>query len=146
MDKPKKSFPCTHCFEKPFTTLQNLKRHITRKHKDIDLIQQETERDDVSVLSTNTTIISINYLSDNDIEEPEPQPHEPRPYEPIPSDEYLINLRNEYIKYQHLYTGIDNRIKWNANNINVNMDFHRQRHTLKMRYILFKIALLNKNI
>ena len=131
-DKPKKSFQCIHCNEKPFTTLQNLKRHISRKHQNIDNPQTTTHDDNVSVLSDNT-IISINYQSDTEeiIEIPKP--------DPIPSDEYLINLRNEYMKYQYLYTGIDNRIKWNANNTDVNMDFHLRNHTRKFTYILTDI-------
>ena len=116
------------------------KRGFGKVRENISETKQETDNDNISVLSTDTTIVSVNYQSDTEeiIEIPKP--------DPIPSDEYLINLRNEYTKYQYLYTGIDNRIKWNANNTDVNMDFHRQRHTIKMRYILFKIALLNTNI
>jgi hypothetical protein len=135
--KDKKSFQCEYCSE-VFSTKQNKNRHILRKHKDIDLTQQ-TSQDDDSILSDNTTpeeltIVSINYQSDN--EEPIPNP----------SDEYLIHLRNEYMKYEHLYRGLDNRMRWQKSNANIDMNFYLRKHNTKMKYILFKIALLNCNV
>lgn len=135
MDKPKKSFQCEYCSEKPFTTLQNKKRHQSRKHKDI---QHQDDNDNVSVLSDSTKSETnpMDYILD--------VPDSPQP-EPIPGDEYLIHLRKEYNKYEHLYTGIDNRLKWEKVNRDIDMDFYVRRHNTRMKYILFKIALLNCN-
>jgi hypothetical protein len=130
VNKPKKQFPCPHCSEKPFTTLQNLKRHITRKHPAISETIQES--DDVSVLSTDTTIISINYQSDNEPEIPQP----------LPSQEELIEIMNKYEKYQHLFPAIKRQMKWQEANCNVDMHFYLRKHTIGMRYNLYKISLL----
>jgi hypothetical protein len=133
MDKPKKSFQCPHCLEKPFTTLQNLKRHITRKHKDIFETKQEIEIDNISILSNDTTIISINYQSDNDevLEIIKP--------DSTPSREELIDIRNKYMKYQHLYEKIDKEIRWDANNANVDLSYYEKKHSRKITYILTDI-------
>jgi hypothetical protein len=140
-DKLKKQFFCEYCSE-IFTTKQNLQRHITRKHKNIE----QQQDDNISVLSTDTTIISINYQSETEhsCAERNDVPEIPKP-ESIPSDEYLINLRNEYMKYQHLYKNLDKKMKWDKNNEFIDMNFYHQKHVTKMRYILFKIALLKCN-
>ena len=147
MDKPKKTFPCEICSE-IFTTKQNLQRHQSRKHTNIS----ETIQDDnISVLSESTKSETNPMDSpiggfERSVLANDPQtgkylldvPDVPKP-EPIPSDEYLINLRNEYMKYQHLYTGIDNRIKWNENNSNVDLNYHLRKHNHKFTYILTDI-------
>jgi len=132
MDKFKKSFQCAHCNDKPFTTKQNLKRHVSRKHKDIN-----QESDDVSVLSTDTTIVSVNYQSDN-----EPEIEIP---DPLPSREELIEIMNKYEKYQHLFPAIKRQMKWQEANCNVDMHFYFKKHTIGMRYNLYKISLLKRD-
>lgn len=121
-----RKFQCVHCNEKPFTTKQNMLRHITKKHKNVF----ETEAGDMlnEYLETQMTetIVSINYQSDVD-------------EEPTPRDEYLIHLRNEYMKYQHLYTGIDNRIKWNKNNTDVDFERYKSIFWKRMSYIITDI-------
>lgn len=120
-DKPKKTFPCEICSE-IFTTLQNKKRHISRKHKDIDLTCQD---DNISVLSESTK--SETYL----LEVPDiPQP------DLIPSQEELIDIMNKYEKYQHLFPAIKRQMKWNENNSNVDMNYHLRKHNHRMTYIL----------
>lgn len=137
----KKKFQCPECGE-CFTTLQNQKRHCFRKHKEVVLetvvdsppmTVNELIDSDPLVSIILDEIVSVNYQSDNETE-------------PIPNDAYLIHLRNEYNKYKHLYTSIDNRIKWQKSNSNIDMDFYVRRHNTKMKYILFKIALLNCNV
>ena len=123
-----RKFKCEHC-EECFTTKQNLQRHISRKHKDIDLSQTTVHDDNVSVLSTDTTIVSVNYQSDNDSPEPDP----------IPSDEYLINLINEYEKYKHLFPSLHKKLNWEKNNIDVDLSYHEKKHNHKMVYILTDI-------
>jgi hypothetical protein len=148
MDKSndKKKFVCPECGE-CFTTKQNLRRHITRKHKDIVfetvvegpvMTLNETEAGGLPPTLIETDPLISIVLDDRGIE-PQPQP------EPIPSDDYLIHLRNEYNKYKHLYTSIDNRIRWEEANRNIDMGYHKQRHILKMRFILYKISLLKCN-
>lgn len=102
--------------------------------------------DNISVLSTDTTIISINYQSDN---EPEIEiPHSPigglnpQTGKPLPSREELIEIMNKYEKYQHLFPAIKRQMKWQEANRNIDMQFYIRRHNTKMKYILFKIALL----
>ena len=127
--KPKKQFPCEYCGE-IFSTKQNLQRHISRKHKDIE------QQDDVSVMSDSTKSETnpMEYLLDTpDI----PQTCQ----EPIPSREELIDIMNKYEKYQHLFPAIKREIKWDENNRNVDMEFHLRKHTRKFTYILFKINL-----
>lgn len=138
MDKPKKSFQCEYCSEKPFTTLQNKKRHQSRKHKDI-----QHQDDNVSVLSDYSTKSEETVINPTEYILDVPIITKP---EPIPNDAYLIHLRKEYNKYEHLYTGIDNRLKWEKVNRDIDMDFYVRRHNTRMKYILFKINLLNCNI
>jgi hypothetical protein len=140
MDKSsdKYKFQCPECGE-CFTTKQNLRRHITRKHKEV-VWESVVEGPPTSVneLIETNSLVSIT-LDDRGVE-PHPQ------LEPIPGDDYLLHLRNEYNKYKHLYTSIDNRIRWNQANRNIDMEFYIRRHNTKMKYILFKINLLNANI
>jgi hypothetical protein len=108
------------------------------------IVQSETELDDnISVLSTDTTIVSINYQSDTEMEIIDiPKPDSsigglsPKTGNAIPSDEYLINLRNEYMKYQHLYEKLDKKLQWDANNANVDLLYFKIKHSLKFTYIL----------
>lgn len=148
MDKinDKKKFQCPECGE-CFSTKQNLRRHITRKHKEdvwetvVDsppmTVNELIDSDPlVSIILDDRgvpDIISVNYQSETETE-------------PIPNDAYLIHLRNEYNKYNHLYRSIDNHIKWQKSNRNIDMDYYVRRHNTKMKYILFKIALLNCNV
>lgn len=156
-----RKFQCVHCEEKPFTTKQNLLRHMTRKHKNVfeteagintalggsktppqanDSPPVDSSIEGLSPQTSKTPNIDMlnEYLETQSETETEP--------EPIPNDGYLIHLRNEYNKYKHLYTSIDNRIRWEKANSNIDMDFYVRRHNTKMKYILFKIALLNCNI
>ena len=134
INKPKKQFPCSYCNEKPFTTLQNLKRHITRKHPNISETKQESDNDNISVLSTDTTIIPINYQSETE----EPKIEIPKP-EPIPGDEYLITLIREYEKYQHLFPAIKRQMKWNENNATIDLHYHLRKHNKNMVYLMVDI-------
>jgi hypothetical protein len=128
MDKIKKQFPCPYCSEKPFTTLQNLKRHITRKHSNIS---ETIENDNVSVLSDNT-IISINYQSDNDV----PDISQP---DPLPSREELIDIMNKYEKYQHLFPAIKKQMKWDEYNSKVDINLCKHTFSVNMYRILTDI-------
>lgn len=134
MDKKEiiRKFQCVHCDEKPFTTKQNLLRHITRKHKNVFETEAGVNTPNIDMLNeyletqmTDNIIESVNYQSDND--------------DPIPRDEYLIHLRNEYMKYQHLYTGLDNRMKWDKNNSNVDFERYKSIFWKRMSYILTDI-------
>jgi len=123
-DKPKKTFPCEICSE-IFTTLQNKKRHISRKHKDIDLTCQD---DNISVLSESTK--SETYL----LEVPDiPQP------DLIPSQEELIDIMNKYEKYQHLFPAIKRQMKWNENNRKVDINLCKHTFSVNMYRILTDI-------
>lgn len=136
-DKPKKPFQCPECGE-CFTTKQNLRRHITRKHKEMVLeTVVESPPMTVNELIETDPLISIVLDDRGVVSDSEP--------DLIPGDEYLIHLRNEYNKYKHLYTGIDNRLKWHQANFNIDMGFYLRRHNTKMKYILFKISLLKCN-
>lgn len=53
----------------------------------------------------------------------------------LPSDDYLINLRNEYLKYENQYPRIDKLLRWNENNKNVNLDYHYRVWCNLMSYI-----------
>lgn len=139
-DKPKKSFICPQCSEH-LTTLQNLKRHVMRKHKDV-VFETVVEGPVMTVNELIETEPLVSIILDDRGVVPELEPEQ----EPIPGDDYLIHLRNEYKKYEHLYRGIDNRIRWEKANSNIDMDFYIRRHNTKMKYILFKIALLKSNI
>lgn len=133
-----RKFQCPECGEF-FTTKQNLKRHITRKHKEV-IFETVVEGPVMTLNELIETDPLISIILDDRGVEPQTEP------EPIPGDDYLIHLRNEYKKYEHLYRGIDNRIRWEKANSNIDMDFYIRRHNTKMKYILFKIALLNSNI
>jgi hypothetical protein len=128
-DKLKKQFPCPYCSEKPFTTKQNLQRHCLRKHSNIS---ETVEDDNISVLSTDTTIISINYQSDNDV----PEIQKP---EPIPPREELIDIMNKYEKYQHLFPAIKRQIKWDEYNSKVDINYHRSKWDKNMVYLMVDI-------
>lgn len=155
MDKSisNRKFQCPHCEEKPFTTKANMLRHITRKHKDVF----ETEAGINTALwgSETPKQANDNPPIDSSIEGLSPQTSktpnidmldeyletvpsciEP---EPLPTDEYLIYLRNEYKKYEYLYRGLDNRIKWNENNSNVDIERHKTIFWNRMSYILTDI-------
>ena len=130
MDKPKKTFSCPHCSEKPFTTKANMIRHISRKHKNIE---NELEvNDNVSVLSESTKSESnpMDYILD--------VPDSPQP-DPIPSDEYLLTLRNEYKKYEYLYEKIDRKERWIKNNRDIDMIRYYQKHNRFVKCILTDI-------
>lgn len=131
-----RKFQCVHCDEKPFTTKANMIRHQTRKHKDVFETEAGINNDNPPIETP-----SIDML--NEYLETVPSCFEP---EPIPGDDYLIHLRNEYNKYKHLYTSIDNRIRWEKANRDIDLNYYVKKHTLKMRYILYKISLLNCNI
>jgi hypothetical protein len=139
MDKKEsiRKFQCIHCDEKPFTTKANMIRHISRKHKNIDLTQQQQPDDNISVLSTDTPIISVNYQSDTETDSfiggLSPQTGK---QETLPSDEYLFNLINEYEKYKHLFPAIHKKLKWNENNSNIDLNYHLRKHNHKFTYIL----------
>jgi hypothetical protein len=122
-------FQCPHCEEKPFTTKANMLRHITRKHKDVFETEAGINNDNPPI-ETPTIDMLDEYL------ETVPSCIEP---EPLPTDEYLIYLRNEYKKYEYLYRGLDNRIKWENANANVDLAFHLRRHNTKMTYLLVDI-------
>ena len=124
MDKSKKSFHCEYCSE-IFSTKQNKNRHITRKHK-----PERTEEDNISVLSQSTESEEnpMEYLLD--------VPDVPKP---LPTDEYLINLRNEYMKYEHLYPALDKKMKWEKANVNVDLNYDLKKHSHKMTYILVDV-------
>ena len=53
-----------------------------------------------------------------------------------PTIEYLINLRKEYMMYQHRYQHIDKVLRWNENNLNVDMDLHRHIWNNLLTYLL----------
>ena len=129
-DKPKRTFQCPECGEH-LTTRQNLKRHCLRKHKET-VWESVVESPPITVNELIETDPLISIILD-DRGQPETEP------EPIPSDIYLIHLRKEYEKYQHLYKGIDNRIKWNENNSNVDLDYHLRKHNYRMTYLLVDI-------
>jgi hypothetical protein len=134
MDKinDKRKFPCEYCCD-IFTTLQNKKRHISRKHKGIDLIQQqEADNDNISVLSDNV-IVSVNYQSEID------EQHEIKQIATIPDDEYLLHIISEYEKYEYLFPTLYKKIKWNKNNADVDMIYHLRKHNHKMTYLLVDI-------
>lgn len=102
--------------------------------------QEIEESDDISVLSDSSvseTKSEIKPTCSGVSNVPDPMR--------VPSDEYLINLRNEYKKYEYLYPALDKKIKWEEANCNVNMEFHLRKHTRKFTYILFKINLLRCN-
>jgi hypothetical protein len=46
---------------------------------------------------------------------------------------------NEYRKYEHLYRALDNRIKWNKNNADVDMNFFKHTFSVNMYRILIDI-------
>jgi hypothetical protein len=139
MDKinDKKKFQCPECGE-CFSTKQNLKRHITRKHKEV-VFETVVEGPVMTVNELIETDPLISIILDDRGVVSEPQP------EPIPGDEYLITLIRECEKYQHLFPAIKRQMKWNKNNIGLDMDYYKQRHILKMRFILYKISLLKCN-
>ena len=127
MDKKitdKHKFPCPQCSEH-LTTLQNLKRHITRKHKDIDLTPQE---DNISVLSEST----VSEVKSETVPEKETKME-------IPTTTYLINLRNEYRKYEYLYEKIDRDERWIKNNRDIDMIRYYQKHNRFVKCILTDI-------
>jgi hypothetical protein len=130
-DKPKKSFICPECGEH-LTTKQNLRRHITRKHK--ELVFETVVEGPVMTLNElieTDPLISI-VLDDRGIE-PQPQP------DPIPGDEYLITLIREYEKYQHLFPAIKRQMKWNETNIGVDLEYHKQKHNKNMVYLMVDV-------
>ena len=126
MDKLKKSFHCEYCPE-IFSTKQNKNRHITRKHK-----PERTDEDNISVLSQSTESEEnpMEYLLDENLN---PQP------DPIPSQEELIDIMNKYEKYQHLFPAIKRQMKWNVNNINVDMNLCKHTFSVNMYRILTDI-------
>ena len=119
-DKPKKTFPCEICSE-IFTTKQNLQRHISRKHKNVDLSQPE---DNISVLSESSVSVTIS---------------ESVPEKETPTTTYLINLRNEYRKYEYLYEKIDRDERWIRNNSDINMIDYYQKHQITFKKIITDI-------
>lgn len=73
---------------------------------------------------------NISVLSDSSVSETKSETN------PIPSNTYLINLRNEYMKYEYLYEKIDRDERWNENNSNVDLNYHLKKHNYRMTYIL----------
>lgn len=128
-----RKFQCVHCEEKPFTTKQNLLRHMTRKHKNVFETEAGINNDNPPIDTPNIDMLN-EYLEIqmNEVEK-EPEP------EPIPNDAYLIHLRNEYKKYEHLYVGIDNRIRWNKNNADIDIERYKSIFWKRMSYILTDI-------
>lgn len=141
-------FRCPECGN-CFNTKQGLRRHISFKHK--ELVWEtvvESPPMTVNELIETDPLISI-VLDDRGIE-PETQTGKPLPGDEteagVPPPTYLITLIREYEKYQHLFPAIKRRMKWEEANRYIDMDFYIRRHNTKMKYILFKIALLNSNI
>jgi hypothetical protein len=142
-DKPKRTFQCPECGEH-LTTRQNLKRHCLRKHKET-VWESVVESPPITVneLIETDPLISI-ILDDRGIDSPigglSPQTGKPETQaEPIPSDIYLIHLRKEYEKYQHLYKGIDNRMKWDEYNSKVDINLCKHTFSVNMYRILTDI-------
>jgi len=97
-------------------------------------ISETIEDDNISVLSTDTTIVSINYQSDSETEIIDiPKP------EPIPSREELIDIMNKYEKYKHLFPAIKRQIKWDEYNSKVDMNFFKHTFSVNMYRILTDI-------
>jgi hypothetical protein len=141
MDKSpdKYKFPCPACSE-CFTTKQNLRRHITRKHKEMvwESVVESPPMTVNELIETNSLvsiilddrgvpdIVSVNYQSDTE-------------NEPIPDDKYLTTLVRECDKYQHLFPAIRRQMKWDENNSNVDLNYHLRKHNHKMTYLLVDI-------
>jgi hypothetical protein len=86
----------------------------------------------VNELIETDPLVSI-ILDDRGMPEPEPE------FEPIPGNEYLITLIRECEKYQHLFPAIKRQMKWNENNIRVDLDYHLRKHNYRMTYLLVDI-------
>lgn len=149
-DKPKKSFICPECGEH-LTTKQNLRRHITRKHK--ELVWEtvvESPPMTVNELIETDPLISIVLDDRGVVSEPDssiggfersvlangPQTSKP---EPIPGDDYLITLIRECEKYQHLFPAIKRQMKWNENNSSIDMNYHLRKHNKNMVYLMVDV-------
>ena len=131
VEKPKKSFICPECGE-CFTTKQNLRRHITRKHKDV-VFETVVEGPVMTVNELIETEPLVSIILDDRGVVPESEP------EPIPGDEYLITLIRESEKYQHLFPAIKRQMKWNENNSNVDMNYHLRKHNKNMVYLMVDV-------
>ena len=90
MDKSsdKYKFQCPECGE-CFTTKQNLRRHITRKHKEV-VWESVVEGPPISVneLIETNSLVSITLDDRGVVSETQAEP------EPTPEKSYLIHLRN----------------------------------------------------
>lgn len=145
MDKinDKKKFICPECGE-CFTTKQNLRRHITRKHKEL-VFETVVEGPVMTVneLIETEPLVSIILDSDSSIggrsqERSVQNPQTSKP-EPIPGDEYLITLIRECEKYQHLFPAIKRQMKWNENNRKVDINLCKHTFSVNMYRILTDI-------
>jgi hypothetical protein len=128
-DKPKRMFQCPECGEH-LTTKQNLRRHCLRKHKET-VWETVMESPPITINETIETDPLVSIMLDD-----RGFVSETQEIEPIPGDEYLITLIRECEKYQHLFPAIKRQMKWNKNNINVDLSYHLKKHNHKMTYIL----------
>jgi hypothetical protein len=125
-DKLKKSFQCEECKE-CFTTKQNLRRHITRKHKEI-VWETVVQSPPITV----NELIETEPLDDRDVVS-NSQP------EPTPQKDFLMHLRNEYKKYEYLYEKIDTQERWIKNNRDIDLIRYYQKHNRFVKCILTDI-------
>lgn len=141
MDKPKKSFICPECGEH-LTTKQNLRRHITRKHKEMvcetvvespPMTVNETEAGGLPPTLIETDPLISIVLDDRGVVTDSPLS------EPIPEKAFLIYLRNEYKKYEYLYEKIDREERWIKNNRDIDMIRYYQKHNRFVKCILTDI-------
>jgi hypothetical protein len=123
-DKLKKSFQCSECKE-CFTTKQNLRRHISRKHK--EMVWESVVES--PLMTVNELIETEPLISIVSVSQPEP----------IPEKAFLIHLRNEYKKYEYLYEKIDREERWIKNNRDIDLIRYYQKHNRFVKCILTDI-------